>query len=385
MEWSRTPVPEEIAAILTAAAQMPPRQPITAETVQHLTFATELARTHGARSESTPIAWHRKLPILATVWDSDWWSTTGERLATFCDRGTGTWSANGVRFLVHGWHAGSDAHIDDFATRQRYHFTMPSDTRLLLNPRFPLLLFGSTAAICGWQLGTEDTYLFHDGQEPMGGPSFWAWSPNGTIVTRTTTGSQVRPSSLHETRLQFWTRDGRLIADHTHNLPFRGTWHWRPDSRVVISCHHTHLSWWSHDGALLTSHLLPDRGTGSYHEDQYVAWHPDGQTVAVLSDQHVLLFDGDGTVIQAYPLPFGGGGSCLAWHPSGSMLSVGDWSSSIHTFAVDGTLLHSLLTWRRLSGFRVPFMLRWSADGSCLAVSSRDCSLYLYTLPPSAS
>ncbi|HYF66027.1 MAG TPA: WD40 repeat domain-containing protein [Herpetosiphonaceae bacterium] len=382
MDWSCTPLPETILSIVATAAHSGAHPPVTVDTIQHLNHARELFRTHGARGEPTPIEWHRKLPLLATGYDGDWWTITGERVATFIERGSGTWSANGLRFLVQDFHPEANGQLDDFHTRQRYRLALPPETKLLLNPRFPLLLLGSSEAIIGWQIGSQQTYRFQDSQGCHVRYPFWTWSPDGEILTITTYGRQIHPSSLRETRLQFWTRDGTLIADHTRNLPYVGTWHWRPDSRIVISCHQTHLCWWDRAGNLLAAHTIADRGVGSYHADQYVAWHPSGQMIAVLGDREFLLFDAGGAMLAAYPLPLGCSGSCLVWHPTGTMLSVGDWASCIHTWAADGTLLHSLQTWERLSSFRVPFMLAWSADGSCLAVSSRDCRVYLYTLRP---
>jgi WD40 repeat protein len=385
MEWSRTPLPEDIAAILTTAAHTPPQRAVTVDTIQSMTYATQLIRTHGARGESTPIDWHRKLPILATTWDSDWWSSAGDRLACFSDRASGTWSADGLRFLVRDFSPAPTARLYDFATRQLFHLTMPPDTDLLLNPRLPLLLLGSSTALMAWQIGTQKMYPFQDAKRRAPWRESWAWSPDGTILTQAApiVGGPGSVSDL--THLEFWTYDGQLLAAHTHPLPSPGTWHWRLDSRIVISCHGMQLCWWDRAGTLRKTHTLTDRGVGSYHADQYVAWRSDGQMAAALGGREAVLFDADGGLLTTTPLTLPWGASCLDWHPSGSMLSVGDWSSTIHTFAVDGTLLHSLPTWERPSSCRVPFIMRWSTDGSCLAVSSRDCSIFLYTITPADS
>jgi len=326
-------------------------------------------------SDYTPLIWHPTYPVLTTSFSGRIWSTHGDLIYTFPDQGGGgKWTANGRWCCTYSQQppAHRRVHLHDLQHAQSMNVDVDAEARTYPHPT------SSLVAICHPPLGlhlwdgrTGARIVAETHPTPV-----WAacWSPNGEWLMG------IVRSSPHDAAptLLCWHRSGVLQSVRQLPTPVAESCAWHPHSTLFVTKHGPTLCWWNPHGTLIEQVAIPSELDHPAYFTEQVVWSPNGQYLAVVMAVEVLIFTMTGEVIARCTSPIGEEILNVAWHPSSTILAIGSFESCLSFWSLDGQLLHTIMTWQKLSSFAAPYILSWSPDGAYLASCLRNYSVHLY-------
>ncbi len=368
---------------------------ITATTAQQIRYRVQCGWWS---SEPPPLAWHPRLPLLATGSSQDQkqltdvilWNVHGSlitRLSSQLGLIHHAWSCDGKILAIASIEidltrsmASPRRSIINLWTIDGQHLrTMPGQ-QMRWNPVSYHVATTDTHDRSWrlWNITDGTTQVIDQGSGPSSPilPRTMVWSPRGVYLL----GCWKEPGGT--LIMGVWDRDGKVILrQHLDNTPPDAmvACHWHPDEETMLIIQGTTIRMLDLTGRVL--HVFPITvNIGISMGSKLCQWSPDGHILVTSVGDTVQLWTPTGDRIAT--LQETGEILAIAWTPNGEVLATTAWSNRVCLWSRTGHKLAELPMNNPVLGapsMQIAVSLAWDNTGQYLATSLRGGTVHLWS------